>query len=242
MPTDPMGFDFTALGKPLVVDPGRFTYREGADRRAFKSATSHNTLTVNRREPFEYLSNATVGPQKEAAIVRVIDQPNLLAAEAMQRNFEPAIHRRVVALMDSVALVVLDRLSGLSPESSVQIYYHLDSTEVRWDPARQQAAGAMGDLGLLIAAAGTVQGSLLPGRISERYDIVRDSTRLLLEDASDRSADRAFAAVLVPYRMADGAPRLESSLDASTERLTCTLRINDRPHILTWDEAGVRLT
>ena len=27
---DPMGFDFSAYGRPLVVDPGRFTYREDA--------------------------------------------------------------------------------------------------------------------------------------------------------------------------------------------------------------------
>jgi hypothetical protein len=239
--TDPMGFDFTALGKPLVVDPGRFTYREGADRRAFKSATSHNTITVNHREPFEYLSNATLGPQKEAAILRVIDEPNLLAAEAVQQNYEPAIHRRVVALVDAVALVVLDRFSALSPESSIQIYYHLDSTDVKWDPARQEAAATMGDPGLLIATAGTVQGSLLPGRISERYDVVRDSTRLLLEDASDRSPDRAYAAVLVPYRMAEGAPRLAASLDASGDGLTCTFSINDRRYALIWDDAGVRL-
>lgn len=70
---DPMGFDFTALGRPLVVDPGRYTYREDADRRAYKSADWHNTLTIDGRPPFEYLGAWAYSPQKEARITHVVE-------------------------------------------------------------------------------------------------------------------------------------------------------------------------
>ncbi len=58
---DPMSFDFTAHGRPLIIDPGRFTYREDADRRDFKSAVCHNTLIINEREPFAYLGSWEYG-------------------------------------------------------------------------------------------------------------------------------------------------------------------------------------
>ena len=72
---DPMGFDLSALGKPLVVDPGRFTWRECKDRQLFKSAAVHNTLTIDGKDPFAYKSSFAFKPQGKGLIRRVEDRP-----------------------------------------------------------------------------------------------------------------------------------------------------------------------
>ena len=58
------------------------------------------------------------------------DADGLLAGEAAHRNYEPAIHRRVVALVDGAFLLVLDHVLEIGSERTVQVYYHLDSPDV----------------------------------------------------------------------------------------------------------------
>ncbi|RYG71199.1 hypothetical protein EON77_13090, partial [bacterium] len=68
---DPASFDLTAFGRPLLVDPGRYSYVDNDDRRAVKSAAWHNTLTVDGREPFAYLTSMQWGPQQPGEITGV---------------------------------------------------------------------------------------------------------------------------------------------------------------------------
>ncbi|HIT64000.1 MAG TPA: alginate lyase family protein [Candidatus Ventrimonas merdavium] len=42
--------DLMIGGEDLLIDPGRYTYVDGADRRGLKSAASHNGVTVDHRE------------------------------------------------------------------------------------------------------------------------------------------------------------------------------------------------
>jgi len=239
---DPMGFDFTALGKPLIVDPGRYCYRDDEDRRTFKSAAWHNTLTVNHRDPFEYKTSWVYGSQKEASILHVIDQPRLLAVEAIQHNYEPTVHRRAVLLIDSTALIVLDHLTGLQPDSSVQIYYHLDTTDVTWNPQQHQATAHISDVGLVIASDENLQGALLPGRVSDFLDTARASIRLRLEDVSSHLPERVYVSVIVPHRLTTPVPQVTlQRLKQGKEQLLCSFDINGRSYIVQWDNQGLSL-
>lgn len=47
---DRLHVDLMACGEDVLVDTGRFTYVDGTDRRGFKSAAAHNTVTVDHRE------------------------------------------------------------------------------------------------------------------------------------------------------------------------------------------------
>lgn len=235
---DPMGFDFTALGRPLVVDPGRYCYRQDDDRRTFKTAACHNTLMIDGADPYPYLASGRSGRPKEGDVVwvqeadgRAPEAVGIVAAEAYHRNYEPAIHRRAVALVDGAFLLVLDHVRDIAPERTVQLYYHLDSPAVTWDDDRRAAVTANPDVNVAIFASPNVRGTLLEGRVSDFLDVARPSTRLCLEDAAPPSGtSRLYAAVIVPYRASDPVPSLtDLSIDLDDRQINCAFTLNGWP-------------
>lgn len=191
---DPAGFDFCANGRAIIVDPGRYTYAEGLDRRAFKSATRHNTITINDREPFDYRSTFTFGPSQEGRVVGRYDLPGLTAFEALNRNYAPAVHRRLLVLGDEGELTIVDRIDGLADTDRVQLWFHFDSTDLRWDSARSVARTVdKGRVNVALYVGVGLSGSILPGFVSDEIDYRRPSLRLRLEHAGP-GRTRVFAA------------------------------------------------
>lgn len=189
---DPASFDFCAEGRPIIVDPGRYTYAEGLERRAFKSATRHNTVTINDREPFAYVSIFEFGPSQEGRIVRRFDLPGLTAFEALNRNFAPAVHRRLLLLSAAGELTLVDRIEGLGAADRVQLWFHFDSTSVTWDGRAASARTAdAGAVNVSLATGTGLSGRVLPGYVSDAIDVRRPSQRLRLED-SGQAATRLF--------------------------------------------------
>lgn len=194
---DPAGFDYTAHGRALAVDPGRYTYHEGPDRYAFKSAAYHNTVTLDDRDPFAYRSTFDFEPQCPGRITAVTTGPGWQSVASEQHNFAPVVHRRTVVLLeDSGALLVTDTFTGLAPTQTVQLWFHLDSTAVHLDgPTAETRDPALANLRVLGAPALTLTAH--PGRISELADITRPSTRLRFSDTGGPS-DRTYVTRLVP--------------------------------------------
>jgi len=230
---DPAGFDFAGLGRPLVVDPGRFTYREDADRRNFKSAKWHNTLAVNDCEPFEYLDTWRYGPQKEGRILQVIEKSGLMAVVAEHDNYLPAVHRRAVIILEGECLLVLDEVSNAPAGSSVQLYYHLDFEKTMIMDHRVEAYGD--DVSLIVLFSGNLTCDALPGRVSDRLDVARPSTRLRLEDREGHGARRRYATVLVPYRTACGVPEASPpEIIGDGGDWACRFMLPGRRHSIYW--------
>lgn len=124
---DPAGFDFCGYGKALLVDPGRYTYRDCEERKLIKSAAMHNTLTVNEQKPFDYTGTWSFSGEREGSIEKVVNGKNFTAALAVQTSFFPAIHQRMLALVGGRFLLVWDRLEGLQPDSLAEIWFHMNS-------------------------------------------------------------------------------------------------------------------
>lgn len=244
---DPMGFDFTALGRPLVVDPGRYCYRQDDDRRTFKTAAYHNSLMIDRADPYQYLASGRTERPKQQGIRWVQDDPDLMAAEAEHTNYAPAIHRRAVAIVAcpdagvGAFLLVLDHVRDLAPERTVQVYYHLDSPAVTWDPERRVATTDSSDVNVAVFASPNVRGSLLEGRVSDFLDVARPSTRLLLEDTTPPTGTtRLYAAVIVPYRAADPAPVItDLRIAQDDDQITCAFTLGGRPYRFAWTPSGL---
>lgn len=218
------GFDFTAFGKTLVPDPGVFTYREDADRKQFKSAEYHSVLTIDDRGPFEYLSRWRYTPQKEGRVTAVREDPGLVRIDSFHRNYEPAICHRAVALLDGKWLAVIDAVVGLAPASTVQIWFHLDSLKVTWDPKRNRALADDDDVKFSLTTSGGLSAELLPGRISEKPDTARPSTRLKFSSPGG-SARRVWLTVLAPWRAGDAEPEVKAVL-VSSDGKTCSFTGN----------------
>lgn len=228
------GFDFTAYGQPLVVDPGVFTYRESEDRRIFKSAAWHSVLTVDGRDPFDYVNRWRYTPQKEGRVTSVRDDPDHVRVASFHRNYEPVLCRRVLALLDRRLLVVLDVVDALAPSSTVQIYFHLDSTQVAWSAANARAVTADDDVRLLLATSTGLDGECLPGRVSEKFDIAHPSTRIRLSDRGG-APRRVYATVLAPFRAGDPVPVIEK-LSVSPDMAACSFVCAGRTYRVAADE------
>jgi len=218
------GFDFTAYGKTLVPDPGVFTYREDADRKQFKSAEYHSVLTIDGRGPFEYVNRWRYAPQQEGRIAAVRDEPGLVRIDSFHRNYALVVCRRSVALLGGKWLAVIDAVEGLAPAASVQIWFHLDSLNVTWDPAGNRARADDDDVKFTLTTSGGLAAELLPGRISEKPDTARPSTRLKLWDAGG-PARRVWLTVIAPWRAGEAEPELKD-VAVSADGKECVFIVN----------------
>jgi hypothetical protein len=193
---DPAGFDYSAFGRALAVDPGRYTYREGPDRYAFKSAACHNTVTIDDRDPYAYVSTWEFGPQHPGHLVSVATGPGWQSATSEQHNFAPVVHRRTVTLLDDTGeLRVTDTFSGLAPTQTVQLWFHLDSVLVHLDATAETRDPALANL--RVTADPALALTAIPGRVSEKIDFARASTRLRFSDTGG-PAERTYVTRLVP--------------------------------------------
>lgn len=230
--TDPMGFDLSALGKPLLVDPGIITYRDIPERYLLKSPAYHNTVTVNRKDPFEYLGSFNYGPQKYGEVYDAGEVGDLRYAAAIHVEYAPVVHRRAVVVVGNAFVVVLDNLEGLNPQDSVQMYYHFNSTRV------EQVSGgwASTDADAAIAVYPTAgwTGTVLKGIVGERVDVWHESRRLELQE-DNGAENRHYATVLCPYR--GELPKIEN---LSFDGKDCTFVLDGTAHHLQWDTQGVR--
>jgi hypothetical protein len=224
------GFDFTAHGRTLVADPGVFTYREDANRKQFKSAEYHSVLTIDGRGPFDYVNRWRYTPQKEGRVTAVREEPGLVRIDSFHRNYEPVVCRRTVALLDGKWLAVIDSVDGLGPHTTVQIWFHLDTLKATWDQAGNCVRADDEEVKLSLTTSGGLTGELIAGRISEKPDTARSSTRLRLSDAGGPSR-RTWLTVLAPWRAAEGEPRISGVLVAADGK-QCSFTGNGREYRL----------
>ena len=177
---DPAGFDFTARGRGILVDPGRYTYAENAERRIFKSVKYHNCLVVNDREPFDYLSTWSYGEQGVGELLEISSQitPQIIACQ--HDCYDPVVHRRLVCLPDRNHLLVVDWLSGLKPADAIQVYWHWDATDVQWHHRSQLATADFGTFQAILLPSTFARADSLDGFISDVYGSKRASRRLRL--------------------------------------------------------------
>lgn len=207
---DPCGFDFTAFGVPMAVDPGRYTYKNGEDRKNFKTMKWHNTLTVNHRDAWEYIHSWKYGPQKPGRILDCKEEPGLIWAVAAHRNYEPVIHTRLLALVDGRFLLAADLAEGLSHKDSLQLLFHIDRPAVTLDETAILARWENGASLTVTTTAG--EPFLLPGKVSDVRDVYRDSVIVRYQKESCRPTE-AFATILYPAK-GKPAPRVQ---DLTTE-------------------------
>jgi hypothetical protein len=176
-------------------------------------------LTVDGREPFDYISRWRYTPQQEGRVNAVTENPGRVQIDSFHRNYAPVLCRRTVALLENRLLVVLDALEGLAPESTVQIYFHLDTTHVVRDADGRRLQADCGGVDLALVASEGLRSDVLPGRISEAFDVERPSRRVRLIDAG--GADRrVYATVLMPSRPTE-KPELVSNLRVSVPERAC---------------------
>jgi Heparinase II/III-like protein/Heparinase II/III N-terminus len=91
-------------GRPVVVDPGAYTYEPGPERDWFRSTLAHSTVAVGGRDQFELWGAFRAGPLPE---VRLVDTEPLVA----EVRTADAVHTRSISVRGA-EIVVEDEVGG----------------------------------------------------------------------------------------------------------------------------------
>ncbi|MDO5407600.1 MAG: heparinase II/III family protein [Eubacteriales bacterium] len=195
---DPAGFEFSAYGRVLLGDPAIYYYKDDENRRHLKSAHWHNCLTLNHEDPWEYRGSWAYGKQKPGDILNAARDGRLIYAVGEHRNYEPAVHRRAVAIVDRKFLAVMDILEHVTPDSSVQINFHMDSHCVMADSEKSFAVSVDPRANVAVYSDKRLKPSLVPAKISTKNDVWHDTMIARFEAEHLSEGRHAFLSVACP--------------------------------------------
>jgi uncharacterized heparinase superfamily protein len=182
---DLLSFEACAGGRPLVVDPGRFTYADSELRHWFKGTAAHNTVCVDGLDQTPYARKAPKGPTAQPRFLgRTKDE---LVGEAHSPTYE-AVHRRKITFVDDRHWVIEDTLTG-DREHRYDLRFHLPPGEA-WTSGSAVLAP---DLALVIDGADEI--TIEPGWVSPRYGVKHEAP---VVSAVARGREAAFRTELVP--------------------------------------------
>ena len=187
---DCLSFELSALGRPLVVDPGRYTYRESGEtnwRARFRSTAAHNTVTVDFRNQTRYepqpgraagaATNGSAryrvsGPAPDHRLIERISEDgfDLLHGSARSHEYDAA-HERRILFVGGRYWVIADTLAA-HREHLYEARFHLGE----WAQDRATVSQSPDLLALvsphLLIVAPRQDGLTLavePGHVSYRY-------------------------------------------------------------------------
>ncbi len=125
---DALAFTLSVAGKPMLVDPGTFSYSAQPWRRYFRSTAAHNTVVVDDQDQSQY-GGSFLWLEHANAVVETFrasgDEQTLTAHhEGYRRLSDPVRHRRTWRYMAGVAnLSITDELA-CSGAHTVAVYWH----------------------------------------------------------------------------------------------------------------------
>jgi hypothetical protein len=201
-------------GRPLFVDPGRYTYSEEPPnlRRWFRGTAAHNTACIDGLDQTPYTRGRSNGPVARGRFLGRVTRPALdvVAGEAASPAYE-AVHRRRIAFVRGRYWLVEDRLHGERPHR-YELRFHLAPEAYR--RTRITADGAVVAPGLALVVVGAAELSLEPGWIAPSYGQRVDAPVVV---AIRRAPEAAFLTLVAPLGPGAPVPRLER--DATDPRV-----------------------
>lgn len=124
---DALSVEIAAGGRPVVVDPGRYTYHEGTPnwRQWFKGTAAHNTVCIDGLDQTPYRGGKPKGSVAKAHLIERLSAPNfdLICGWVESPSYE-AIHTRSVFFIANEYWVIVDQLRGKRPHN-YDLRFHL---------------------------------------------------------------------------------------------------------------------
>jgi len=196
---DLLNVEIAAGGRPLVVDPGRYSYSEASPnwRRWFRGTAAHNTVCVDGLDQTPY---ARGKPDEAVAQARFLGRHratglDVLHGEVRSPCYE-VVHTRRVVFVAGEYWLLEDRLRG-DRAHRYDLRFHLSAdawqrTEMAAGPAN--AIVCAPGLALVVARAGTPR--LEAGWVAESYGVKYQAP--VVSIAVDGSAEVTFTTLVVP--------------------------------------------
>src|SRR5581483_4801956 len=200
---DALSIEVAANGRPLIVDPGRYTYAVGEPdlRHRFKSTAAHTTVTVDGRDQTPYSRGRPKGPvaAARAGMRTRTARLDVLRGEARSPSYE-AVHARTILFVDDAWWLVQDRLTG-------EITHEYDLRFQLASPDAYVVGSRVVAPGLVLEIAGSDGITLETGWVAPSYG-VRLPTAVVSARHSGR--DALFTTIVAPVHATHVAPRLAS--------------------------------
>jgi Heparinase II/III-like protein/Heparinase II/III N-terminus len=201
---DLLSVEIAAGGRPLVLDPGRYTYSEEPPnlRRWFKGTAAHNTVCVDGLDQTPYRRGRPEEAVAEGRLLGRVTRPgiDLLAGEARSPVYE-AVHTRVIAFVDDRWWIVEDRLRG-EREHRYDLRFHLSPEAVGQTSLGGSAVRAPG-FGLVFAPGAAL--GLERGWVAPEYGTKLEAP---VVSAAVEGVEAAFVTLVVPLAADDPLPTL----------------------------------
>ncbi len=198
---DLLSVEIAADGRPLVIDPGRYTYSEEPPnlRRWFKGTAAHNTVSIDGLDQTPYRRGKPKGPVAEGRLLRrhTHDRVDVLVAQAVSPQYD-AIHTRRVVFVSGDYWLIEDRLEAATPHR-FDLRFHLtpEAQGRTWIDGTTVLAP-----GLALVFGDPRRPSLEDGWVAPRYG--RKERAPVVSVVADGSRDATFLTLVAP--LADGQP------------------------------------
>jgi hypothetical protein len=202
---DLLNIEVAAGGRPLIVDPGRYTYSEHGEnmRRWFKGTAAHNTVVVDGCDQTQYHRGKPRGPVAQPRFLGRVTSPGLdvVSGAAISPLYE-AIHERWIAFVRGEYWLVEDRVHGTKPHR-YDLRFHL--TAAAWGSTHVDGA-VVRSPGLALVFEAPTAPRLEAGWVSERYG---EKTRApVVSVAVDGVREARFVTLVFPLEGTQPLPRL----------------------------------
>lgn len=228
---DALGLEAYGDGRPLVVDPGRYTYAEGTPnwRHWFKGTAAHNTVTVDGLDQQPYRRGKPKGPRMTGRLLdrRSTDLLDLLHGEVTSPAYD-AVHRRAVVFVAGEYWLVFDLLRAGQPHDYALRWHLADDVVPDLTPA-EQGRWAVTTPAVRLEIDGGSPPTIEPGWVSVEYGVKTPAPVVVAHARA--AADAAFVTLLAPRRTGT-APRLRRA-DASAGTAVVELADGSTDH-LSW--------
>jgi hypothetical protein len=221
---DLLSVEAAAGGRPLLVDPGRFTYTEEPTdewRRWFKGTAAHNTVCVDRLDQTPYRRRKPEGAVAVGRFLGRLSAPGLdvLHGEATSPCYD-AVHTRRIVFVDDEYWLVEDRLHGDRPHR-YDLRFHLapeasNATEI----ASTGVAAVVRAPGLALVLPGAPEPVLEDGWFAPEYG--RKLPAPVVSVAVEGSHGATFLTAVAPLDADEPAPdvRIRSTGDVLAVEVT----------------------
>ena len=213
---DLLSIEVAANGRPLIVDPGRFTYADSEWRHRFKGTAAHNTVCVDDLDQVEYRRGKPKGPLAEGRLLERFTTPGLdiLCGEVRSPAYE-AIHTRRIFFVAGEYWLIVDSLRGSVPHK-YDLRFHLTAQALN-HCTRIPGGIRTPDMVLSNCKWVATEGhpyrcSLSHGWISQRYGIKQAAPVVSFVSTGEANTD--FYTLIAPRTLSAPLPRLQVLSDS----------------------------
>jgi Heparinase II/III-like protein/Heparinase II/III N-terminus len=206
---DVLSVELAAGGRPLVLDPGRYTYHEGEPnlRRWFKGTAAHNTVCVDGLDQTTYRRRKPKGAVARHRFLGRARAPGLdVVRGAVDSPRYDARHERRILFVAGEYWVFEDRLSAARPHRYDQRWHLAPDADRRVELAGGRDAALALAPGLALVFAAGVDLALERGWYAPSYGIKHPAP--VVSAVLEGTSDARFVTVAAPRAPGAPPPRL----------------------------------